>query len=359
MTKTSKNEGDLLQRFMSIEFIDFIEVDAMLSTMDKYSDKLDYLSEVKEKHYDKFDRVASLMNHQEEAYYLSNFNSIISLIFSHWPLQTPLRIPSFLFDSHFKNYSTDISFSSWFIDFNARTYCFNYWKEQFEDNLVTKRRLKLIRDELKKIFQFEYEANRLFEEGKIKLHSNKLGSKKNPDQLIDEVEYLRTDEGYYNNHLFEGNVLDPYNRTSMILGKHHYYKNYLNEQRLAYNNEVIEDTNEYRFSFLFESNDLYEKAIKRLVENGFIERTNGRLKWVFPSTREFRTKQSIIALCVVLETEQYLRKDIEAVYRNIENEFGIKINKGNYSRSSNGFKEDYDNINTKNFSYTSMFKEIL
>lgn len=115
------------------------------------------------------------------------------------------------------------------------------------------------------------------------------------------------------------------------------------------------------FKDLFVSDDQYKKVIKILCKNKFIERRGKDLKWIYPRSKKFKsTKQAIIALCVVLERKHYLIEDPKAVYKNIQNEFGIEIPKGNYSRSSNSFMDEYDSpLKTQNFAYLSLFRDIL
>ncbi len=111
---------------------------------------------------------------------------------------------------------------------------------------------------------------------------------------------------------------------------------------------------------LFETTELYDKAIKILIEKEFISKNGNSLKWIFTPNKEYTTNQTIIALIVVLEKKQYLKKNLKAVYKNIKNEFNITIDKGTYSRSSNAFKKDYDTkINNTNKSYIDLFKDDL
>ena len=111
---------------------------------------------------------------------------------------------------------------------------------------------------------------------------------------------------------------------------------------------------------LFETIELYDKAIKILIEKGFISKNGNSLKWIFTPTNEYTTNQTVIALIVVLEKKQYLKQNLKAVYKNIENEFNIKIDKGTYSRSANGFKKDYDTTTPNtNKSYIDLFKDDL
>ncbi|WP_430412859.1 hypothetical protein [Kordia sp.] len=117
--------------------------------------------------------------------------------------------------------------------------------------------------------------------------------------------------------------------------------------------------NDYSFINLFKSKEIYKKAIKTLKNNGFIAENKGVLNWVFTETKELKTKQTIIALCVVLEIKQYFKPSPKAVYNYLEYEFGIKMNKSTYSRSSDGFKDDYENEKSTNYTYTSLFKDIL
>ena len=113
------------------------------------------------------------------------------------------------------------------------------------------------------------------------------------------------------------------------------------------------------FIDLFKSNKLYDKAINILVKNGFITKKNKSLNWIFTSSKKFTTNQTIIALCVVLEKKQYFINNPKAIYKNIKNDFDIKIDKGTYSKSSNAFKEDYQKIKTTSYSYISLFRDLL
>ncbi|OAD92660.1 hypothetical protein A7A78_01765 [Aequorivita soesokkakensis] len=110
---------------------------------------------------------------------------------------------------------------------------------------------------------------------------------------------------------------------------------------------------------LFKNKEDYESVIDILIKANFISPKGKGFEWVFTETKEFKTKQMIIALFVVLETENYLIISPKSIYTFIEKNFGIRINKGTYSRSSNNFKEDYYNKNTKNYSYTSIFQSLL
>jgi len=111
--------------------------------------------------------------------------------------------------------------------------------------------------------------------------------------------------------------------------------------------------------YLFKNNELYQKAINILIDKKYINKSNGKLNWIFVETKEYKTKQTIIALCVVLEIKQYLINSPKAIYNFIENDFDIRIDKATYSRSASGFKDDYEKTKTKNYSYTSLFRDIL
>lgn len=361
MIKKSRIPKDLLEPFMSVGLIDFSKVDKELSNMNNVIEKLNYLAKLKEIYYDKFEEIISSMNEEEEIYYLSNFNSIISLIFSHWPLETPLQIPSFIFENQLRKDQYSPTFTNWFIDYNARTICLDILKEQFEENSVTKRRHILVKLEMNKIRKFEYRVNELFEAEKIKVHAKPFESTIGVFKYKEELEYLRIDEGHYEDHSFNDNPLDSLNTTSMVLAKYFYFKEYLNKEwsNLGLESNIIEDEIENSFSYLFKSTELFKKAMKSLIKNGFIDRENNKLKWIFTPTKEFTTKQTLIALCVVFEKKQYFKNDVKAIYRSIESEFSIKIDKGNFSRSRRGFIEDFDNPHTTNFQYTSLFKDLL
>jgi len=111
---------------------------------------------------------------------------------------------------------------------------------------------------------------------------------------------------------------------------------------------------------LFETTELYNKVINILIEKEFISKNGNTLKWIKPKTKKHSVNQTIIALMVVLEKKHYLKPKPSAVYYNIENDFNIKIDKGTYSVSSNGFKEDYNTeLPTTNKSYIDLFKDIL
>ncbi len=125
------------------------------------------------------------------------------------------------------------------------------------------------------------------------------------------------------------------------------------------NIKEVKQKTDYSFKNLFNSDELYEKAVKILIENNFITQESNKLKWIYPKTKGFTTKQSIIALCVVLNTKHYFKHNPKTFYYYIEYEFGIKIDKGNYSKASSGFIIDYDNKRTTNYSYTSLFTNIL
>lgn len=113
------------------------------------------------------------------------------------------------------------------------------------------------------------------------------------------------------------------------------------------------------FKDLFDSEELYNKAINVLVDNKFISNDGTKLKWVFLETKEYKTKQTIIALCVVLITKHYFKNSPIAIYDNLKNEFNISIHKSTFSRSSDGFKRDYDKKGTTGYNYISLFKDIL
>lgn len=115
----------------------------------------------------------------------------------------------------------------------------------------------------------------------------------------------------------------------------------------------------YTFKSLFKNDKSYNKVIKTLIKNKFIVQGNNSLEWIFTPTKKYTTPKTIIALCVVLEIKDYLKQGNKSIYKYIKNEFDIIIDKGNYSRSSNGFKDDYDKPKTTNYSYTSLFRYIL
>lgn len=121
-------------------------------------------------------------------------------------------------------------------------------------------------------------------------------------------------------------------------------------------------TSKKRFIDLFNKVEQYEKVVNILVEHHFIRQGENSLEWVYNDTNmKFTPPQLLTALYVVLDYNNYLKKESKpAAYQNIKNEFGIQIEKGNFSRSVKGFREDYNkNTNLKNSSYTALFKKII
>lgn len=120
-----------------------------------------------------------------------------------------------------------------------------------------------------------------------------------------------------------------------------------------------------RFKDLFKDNESYNesynKAVNILKENGYVKQSNNILEWIFTPKTGNTIIQTIVALCVVLEKKQYFKPKLKTIYNNINNEFGISMNKSTYSRSSRAFKRDYNNLTkgTKSYDYISLFKNIL
>lgn len=113
------------------------------------------------------------------------------------------------------------------------------------------------------------------------------------------------------------------------------------------------------FKDLFESEDLYNKAIKILVENRFVERKKNGLKWIYPKSKGLTTRQTIIALFVVLERKHYFKYNLQSRHKYIEAEFNVSMHKSTFSRSSDQYRMDYNTSLTTSSDYLSLFKDIL
>lgn len=129
-------------------------------------------------------------------------------------------------------------------------------------------------------------------------------------------------------------------------------------------NKVVVIPNEKpkkRFKDLFKTEELYEKAINKLIEHQFIKRRKDNLEWVYQNTViNFTPPQLLTALYVVLDNSNYLKKESKpAAYYPIYYDFGIKIDKSNFSSMAKGFRTDYNTPNAKNNSYTSLFTKII
>lgn len=132
------------------------------------------------------------------------------------------------------------------------------------------------------------------------------------------------------------------------------------KEHIRYINELLKtkQTTKY-FKSIFKTEELFIKASNQLISNGFIKKSNDKLEWIYTPTKGLTTKQTLIALCAVLQKEDYLKHNAQSLYKNLEYEFGIKIDKGNFSKSFNLFKKFYTDNHSSYYNYIELFNKIL
>jgi len=138
---------------------------------------------------------------------------------------TSLYIPESIYIEHFSNNDKDPDFTFWFLRFNAQNrFEIDKSRKYLTKKLDTSLAEKLIRPELKKLNDFEKNADDLLHEGKFEIFENYSNS-----QYAKEIEYFRIKADYYKKYTLP-EALDIFSIPVKMYSEHIYLKKFLEDE---------------------------------------------------------------------------------------------------------------------------------
>lgn len=134
-----------------------------------------------------------LMRYQRIEKFGKNYNLI-----------TPIEIPQFLFEKHFKDSFNSIEYNYWFFEHEAKQGLeYLIIKENWKDKLETKSAKEQVIGRIKELNQLEESALNLVREGKVDFYNSILNTRIKEHKYQEEIQFLRLDEYYYQDNEFE------------------------------------------------------------------------------------------------------------------------------------------------------------
>jgi hypothetical protein len=150
---------------------------------------------------------------------------LTQLFGENYRLVTPLLIPENIYNEHFKDETNKPEFTYWFLKYHAQR-CFNdeISMKHLPEKLETSLSENFIKAELRKLNDFEQQAESLLLKSKIEIYDEYLVS-----EHANEIEYLRIKAEYYKSHVLQ-DVHAGGNRTVQLYAKHIYLKEFLEDE---------------------------------------------------------------------------------------------------------------------------------
>ena len=177
-----------------------------------------------------------------------------------YQLKTWIEIPEKLYSKHYQPYESTPEFTYWFLIRNANMYFNSIIKvNRIDEKIETPIAKLFIESELKRINDFEQQAEQLLIDKKIDIY-NHYNFK-----YADEIEYLRIKSNYYQTNTCN-DVQSLGNKAVVRYATHVLVKNYLLDQlaKITSPPQQAEILNEHQ------ETETKEQAVRRILKNSFI-----------------------------------------------------------------------------------------
>ncbi|MBU7571634.1 MAG: hypothetical protein KAF41_13455, partial [Flavobacterium sp.] len=194
LESNSKKENELLAKYKSIGFLDFKKVNTALSKIDTITEKLEYLKEIKEQYYDKYENLKTSLDEADYIYYVNNSETFWQVVFGNYSLYSPLSIQKPVYNKFFSNGLKTPEFTYWFLKYDAEN-VFNHTinSKIFKDKLNSDLKETFIKSELKQLEEQEQKAKDLLLNKELDIYNKH----KNNYTYEKEVVLLRILDGNY------------------------------------------------------------------------------------------------------------------------------------------------------------------
>ena len=200
-----------------------------LSEFESLDEKLNYW---KKHYFDKFENSAvytdlagKTYDTRPNEYAKSNISTLVFQYFGNIKCTSPALIPSQIYSLHFEDGLKDVSFTRWFLKFNAEQLSKEYYEAKFRKKLGNKLSNKLIKKELLELEEFELEADKLLLQGKIDPYDQNIN---HSFRAFAELKRLECD--YYKSNILESPHLKSSGFAVDMFAKHIFFKNWLIDQ---------------------------------------------------------------------------------------------------------------------------------
>ena len=240
-----------------INTFDLNRVEIEMRQQPTITKKLDYWLNIKTKHID------PLLKNVKSKQFTNNsalYNILPELFGDNNKLISPLEIPENIYNEHFTNGINNPEFTYWFLKYNAKKYFETVYDiKSLESKLRSPIAKQYITAELKKLTDFEDNANNLLLNNKVDIYSPHHNTK-----YTKEIELLRIKGDYYEKHVLP--FVHSTNATTILYADHIYLKDCLTTSiqvaNIGFNKAVISE---------YTSNKVYELNHIKIGTLGIVE----------------------------------------------------------------------------------------